>query len=235
MGVFAKIQPQVGKCIQPPSANDLFLYALFARVARTDNSNVEFSTHYDKSCNMIELVIPDDALPIFNQITGIQQGPKFRAYIDWLIGGRANTGTSIIDEDLVIAGNSASTSEQTLASATVPTNAGEGIRIKAWGTFNTNNQSKTVRLYYGSTVVAINDITLKSYGQTWKLEADIYKRGTMLQEGIGTGQVGAVSQSMLLTAPAEDDTSDVTIEVTGKTLTPTANNIVCHGLVVEAI
>lgn len=66
--------------------NDLFLHALFARIALSNNSSIEFQTTYNKESNEIELDIPDESLGIFNQITGMQRGEKFKQYINWLIG-----------------------------------------------------------------------------------------------------------------------------------------------------
>lgn len=86
--VFAKIRPQV---LQPRSlegikAKDLFLYALFARIALTNNENIEFETNYDEDTETIELQIKDEYLPLFDQITGLKKGPNFQKYINWLIG-----------------------------------------------------------------------------------------------------------------------------------------------------
>lgn len=69
-----------------PEARDLFLHALFARVALTNNGTLEFQTCFDPETNTIELIIPPEALAIFDEITGMQRGPKFQAYINWLIG-----------------------------------------------------------------------------------------------------------------------------------------------------
>lgn len=93
---FARVltRPIVKTCEDspPPLTNDFFLYALFARIALTNNKNIEFETKYNKATNTIELIIPSEALPIFNQITGMQQGPNFRCFIDWLIGSRNLVG-----------------------------------------------------------------------------------------------------------------------------------------------
>lgn len=69
-----------------PEARDLFLHALFARIALTNNATIEFQTCYDPETNTIELIVPSEALAIFDEITGMQRGPKFQAYVNWLIG-----------------------------------------------------------------------------------------------------------------------------------------------------
>lgn len=86
--VFKCPNPQI---VAPPysvdtAISDLFLHALFARVALTSNNNIEFETIYCKETNTIELLVPPDSLKFFDQITGLKRGPNFKAYIDWLIG-----------------------------------------------------------------------------------------------------------------------------------------------------
>jgi hypothetical protein len=89
--VFAKIQKQMPKVMPggPVAARDLFLYALFARIALKDNDNIEFETKFNEDTNTIELIIPPKMLPLLDQITGMQRGPNFKKYIDWLIGSQS--------------------------------------------------------------------------------------------------------------------------------------------------
>lgn len=87
MGVFGKIIPQLAQQSDiPVGIRDLFLHALFARLALTDNRIIEFETKYNCSTNTIELQIPSDILPVFDEMLGMQRGPKFQAFIDWLVG-----------------------------------------------------------------------------------------------------------------------------------------------------
>jgi hypothetical protein len=72
----------------PLKVNDYFLYALFARLALNNNDTTEFETKYDPSTNTIELIIPDESKQFFDQITGMQRGPNFKLFIDWLIGSK---------------------------------------------------------------------------------------------------------------------------------------------------
>lgn len=71
----------------------MFLHAVFCRLALTDNRNVELQTVFDKANQTVELVVPPFALDAFDQLTGMQRGPNFRTFIDWLIG----TSTLIVD------------------------------------------------------------------------------------------------------------------------------------------
>jgi hypothetical protein len=88
MGVFGKIVPQILSSISNSytKVKDLFVHALFARVAMNDGRTIEFQTKYDPNTDTIELHIPDDILPVFDEILGMQRGPNFQCYINWLIG-----------------------------------------------------------------------------------------------------------------------------------------------------
>ena len=82
---------------------DIILHALFARIALCDESTVEFKTVFDKKTNTVELDFPDALLPVLDEILGMQRGPRFQAYIDWLVGrqsivGDAQTG-AVTDVD----------------------------------------------------------------------------------------------------------------------------------------
>lgn len=84
----AKIQVAMPQTVNvTTTVNDFFLYALFARLTFSDNEKVEFETKYDKATDSIELHIPDKYLDVFDQLTGINQGPKFQKFINWLVGG----------------------------------------------------------------------------------------------------------------------------------------------------
>lgn len=85
--VFGKILPQLAQQSNiPVGIRDLFLHALFARLALSDNRVIEFETKYNCNTNTIELQIPSDVLPLFDEMMGMQRGPKFQAFIDWLVG-----------------------------------------------------------------------------------------------------------------------------------------------------
>jgi hypothetical protein len=70
------------------TVRDLFLHALFARMAMTDDSIVEFRTIYDPDSNTIDLDIPPSAIAVLDQVTGMQRGDNLKTFINWLIGSR---------------------------------------------------------------------------------------------------------------------------------------------------
>jgi len=87
----AMVAPKSARC--PEVVNDLLLYALFARVTLTPHNEqcgrtIEFSTSYDAATRTVELEVADDDLKFFDQLTGVQRGPRFQKFINWLIGSR---------------------------------------------------------------------------------------------------------------------------------------------------
>jgi hypothetical protein len=73
----------------PPVTNDIFLHALFARMTLSDGKTIEFETKFNATTNTIELDIPTEASALLDQITGIQRGPTFKRFMDWLIGSQS--------------------------------------------------------------------------------------------------------------------------------------------------
>lgn len=96
--VFQKVLPLINKkcCIGakdgPPEANDIFLHALFARLTLNNNDTIEFETKFNPNTNTIELDLPPEAQHVLDQLTGIQRGPNFQLFINWLIGSQTLPG-----------------------------------------------------------------------------------------------------------------------------------------------
>lgn len=148
------------------------------------------------------------------------------------IGGSLHVNTGSIGTD-------ADTLEKTLMSYDLKANSfnqnGRGVRINAWGTFANNVNIKSVRLYFGATVLVINDITTTPMGGDWHFTAMVLHNAANSQEAIGFAHVQFVSQSIDRTAPTENQAADITIKVTGQNGTAAANEIVCEALLVEFI
>lgn len=61
---------------------DMFLHALFARIAASDNETWEFETEYDPNSNHIDLLISEKFISILETVS---KGDDFNRYITWLI------------------------------------------------------------------------------------------------------------------------------------------------------
>lgn len=136
-------------------------------------------------------------------------------------------------------GTPANTAETTLASVALAANAlaanAKGVRIFAWGTVAANSNTKTMRLYFGSSVVAINNVTTAPNNTAWSLHATVLRSGPTAQLAGGHGFCGAVSQTFIHTTPTETLSSDVTIAVTGQNGVTSANDIVFQGATIEVL
>lgn len=132
--------------------------------------------------------------------------------------------------------------EQTLKGATFPAGyftdttheTSRGIRVKAWGTVLANGNTKTVRLYFGGTVIAINDISTAPNGGSWELDAIILENGVNSQRAIGEGQFGYQPQSKQSTTPAETTSGTILTKVTGETPS-NAGDVTCVGMLIEVL
>ena len=146
-------------------------------------------------------------------------------------------GFSLSDLDVV--GTTAVITEETLASVSLEAAAlavnGQLIRAYAWGTTAANANIKTIRLKFGATVVAINDVTIAPVGVVWELRAIVARTGAATQEAVGNGVVGAVAQTVSNTQPAETLSGAVAVALTGQNGIAAANEIVCRGLLVEVM
>jgi len=143
--------------------------------------------------------------------------------------GKANLNTTAV-------GNAGS-GEDNLITYSLPANAlyktASAVRIKAWGTTDNNANAKTLKLYFGTTVVLTYSLTANQAG-LWEIEAIVGKTGSNTQD----------YHSRLLEVPndqvdieqgtaAETDTAAITIKCTGEA---TANgDIVQNGMLVEIL
>lgn len=142
-----------------------------------------------------------------------------------------------IHVDLTAVATAADLLETDLITYSLPANSlsanNRGVRVKAWGTTAANANTKTVRLYFGGTVVASNNISQAPNGVAWRLEAEVFRTAAATQDSIGGGRVGSIQQSEVLTLATESTTGAITIKVTGQNGTAAASEVVAEGLAVE--
>lgn len=134
-------------------------------------------------------------------------------------------------------GNGADTTEDTLATFSLPANTllntGEALRIRAFGTCAANGDNKTMKLYFGASVVATP--TAATNNKNWELELIVVKSGANTQAVLGRGLVDTTPVTPYFNAGADTDTAAITIKCTGQAGTGNANDIVLKGFIVEQI
>lgn len=139
-------------------------------------------------------------------------------------------------------GNGADTTEDVLFTYTVPANAfnqaGQGVRVTAWGSGVNTANSTTVKLYFGATVVLTKVLTV-SQANTWTAYYQCFQTSTgNTQTASGEVSNGGTATSFVqnTVAPAETTSGTIVIKVTGQRgTTATANSVVCNGMLVEFV
>jgi hypothetical protein len=143
----------------------------------------------------------------------------------------------IISVNTDASATAANTTETDLLTFSLPASSlsanGRGVRIRAWGTTATNANTKTVRLYFGNSVLVSNNTTTAPNGSSFSLQCDVYRTAAVTQDAIGNAQVGNTLQSVAFTLPTEDTSGAITIKITGQNGTAAASDIIAQGMIVE--
>jgi len=106
--------------------------------------------------------------------------------------------------------------------------AGQAVRITAWGKTANNGDTKTLKLYFGS-LIFTNALPTSVAGQ-WKVEA-IVSPTTKNAQDYMSSLVTLSTQDIESGSLTETDSSAITIKCTGEATT--TNDIVQEGLLVE--
>lgn len=133
--------------------------------------------------------------------------------------------------------------EETLMSFSLPAFsmgvAGQGVRIKAWGTTAANATAKQIRLKFGATAV-FDSGNVAANGETWHFQAEVFRTGGATQDAIGFlsfyDTATPTIVPALITTPAETLTGAVTIAITSQVAVgAAAADVTAEGFTVEYI
>lgn len=128
-------------------------------------------------------------------------------------------------------GNAADTTDDVLFTYTLPANAldkaGRAITITAIGKLAANGNNKTIKIFFGATVVATSGVVTGN-ATGWQLQADVSKvgaAGANTQIGQGQSIVGTAHGGVNVpVAPTEVESGAIVIKVTGASGTTGAAN-----------
>jgi hypothetical protein len=152
-----------------------------------------------------------------------------------VIPGTRTHMVGVANTALTPTGNGGDTTEDTLQSYSMPAsildNAGRCVRITAWGTLANNGDNKTIRLYFGASVISSG--TLTSANVNWISQMTVCKTGSNTQSVSATMQVGTTVITPYFNAGADTDTAAITIKTTGQAGTANGNDIISKGQIVE--
>lgn len=110
---------------------------------------------------------------------------------------------------------------------------GDRVRIKAWGIAAANANSKTFRLYFGTTVVVTKTETAAG-SVHWYIDAEVIRTGAATQISIGGYNSVNTGSQVLTAAPGETLSSPINIKITGQSAVG-SNDITSRGMIVEFI
>lgn len=133
-----------------------------------------------------------------------------------------------------VSGNSATTSEVTLKSYSLPENtlksANHGIYVTAFGRFAGNAQNKRATLYVGGVNVTTASVT--NSGSTWMLQAQYVKTAASAQRALTGGQIGLTSLALSSSTDTATDTSTIAISLKATAGSGSQSDILCDALIV---
>lgn len=133
-----------------------------------------------------------------------------------------------------------STTETDLMTYALPAGAlsanGKGVRIKAWGSFAANGNSKAVKLVFGATT--LHTRTASTNGGMWVFDSIVLRTSATAQIGTAELRESTATTNTLYsgenTTPAETLSGAVTIKVTG-TSAVGSSDITQLGMLIEAL
>jgi hypothetical protein len=151
-----------------------------------------------------------------------------------LNAGTGTTGTAGVQifSSFAAAGN-VNTGETDLISFLMPANTlavdGQKVRITVGGSLAANANAKTIKLYFGSTVLVTDNGTVNSGG--FRLSAEVVRTGAATQVSNATSMM---LRALLngFTATAETLANAITIKVTGQSGTA-SNDVIAKYMLVE--
>jgi len=147
-----------------------------------------------------------------------------------------NSYTGTLAQNIVSNATAAGTTEQTLASYSLPANTmnrnGQRLKLRAWGTTAANGNTKTVKLYFGASSVSLG--ALATNNKNWYVEAEVVRTGAAAQFFFGNGQTDTTAITPTFTSGTDDFTTALTLKVTGTDGTDSAGDITCKYFGVQA-
>lgn len=162
-------------------------------------------------------------------------------------GGALSAGGGNIYSGLVTKGNGADTTEDTAYTVALPANTldvvGRCITIQAFGSVGATSATKTVKFYWGTSIIQqIVQYTTTNTGD-WQLFVQIFKDGPSTQRALiqadGTGTVtllgGAANRGLVVsTSGTETDTAAITMKVTCQTTAGAAGLVNVKAFIIDA-
>ena len=154
-----------------------------------------------------------------------------------LVGAGTILPMGVISNQVSVAGvgNGADTTDDTLFTYNLPANSldavGRSIDIEAFGSLANNAHNKTVKLWFGTTMVFSSGVVTTA-NAGWRVRMTLTKTGSGAQLGTADGAIGATPIAVPLPlVGSEVDSGAIIIKVTGASpTTGAASDVVGNGM-----
>lgn len=140
----------------------------------------------------------------------------------------------------VTAVGTTTTVEQTLMTYTLPANRlatdGDAVRVVCWGQTFANNNSKTIKVYFGNSSISTASFAsdLSPNGKKWQIELIAMRSGAATQMVTGRASVDGTGVVIYTNEGTDALTAAVTVKCTGTTL-QSIRDVTAQGMLVEQI
>ena len=190
---------------------------------------------------MVVAAIVASAGIAFSANLPLQTGPvdpgNLRGVINALIQS-INTGVGgLINAQTAAVSTGATTAETTLQTYTLPggtlSTAGQSVRVTCWGGTGANANNKTMKLYFGASVVTTPTAGTNNKG--WTLDYVAMRRTATTQGFDGNGLVDTTAVTPNTADGSETLASNIVIKCTGTNGSASASDITAQGMIVELI
>lgn len=170
-------------------------------------------------------------------LTGPQDPSQLIATLNTLIQAINSGVAGLLNAQTASVATGTGTAEQTLQTYTMPANtlsaAGQAVRVTCWGTTAANGNNKTMKLYFGASVISTGTLTLNN--KSWTLNLLVMRTAAATQVALGTGIGDATDVATYTNAGTDDLTAGVVIKCTGQDGTSSAADITATAMTVELV
>lgn len=156
-------------------------------------------------------------------------------------GGTASfLPSGFLTKSVTTASTPADTNETDLWTYSLPANTldanAKGVRITVFGSYAANGNNKTIKLYFGATVISDSGAAAAN-GTNWRFDATVLRTGASAEVANVLRVIGAYAAGTgnSHSTPAADTTGAITIKMTGQNGTANAGDIIFRGATVEII
>jgi hypothetical protein len=153
----------------------------------------------------------------------------------------AGGGNVLVFSNTAGIGNGSDTTEDVLFTANLPANTldvvGRQILLEAWGALSATNAIKTIRMYFGTSIVYTAAIVTPAAvtAGDWSAQLLVTKTGPNVQIALGTSDfsgAAVVRNVQRFTNGSAVDTAPITVKITGQSSVATANSAVANQFII---